>query len=628
MSPAWAGEKEGGVVEEVHIGEVSYHRSIVERSTPIRPAPLVDLGEAGRIREVRQVFRPRAASVMIESFELRDIMFDPVRAMLATPDGRLVRNTRYLVPDRDYYNYELSIGDLRMAPGNALLVVGYNRSFRNYYHWIAQCLPAIQFGIGSAPRGKILVTPPLSQMQQQSLALLGLDTVDRMEVSFTVKYFCTRALYSTFLNGISGHEVSFAADHTRQCLKAAVSLSRRGRRRLYVARTDTPNRPLRNQEEVAALLRTRGFDVIRPGDYSLREQIVLFDSASVVVGVHGAGMTNIGFCRAGTKVLEIVPRTYLNACMAVMAQTHGMDYALELCEAEEAEDPHTAHSVIDLDSLRRRVDALIEHTPPISLARRPSEAEDRFDTPPLHGLGQRPHLAAPDTPDITMLGTTSHSPLARPVVMAYDVARLNSGSLPLAIRVMPGRVGRALRIFLNSLTRHVPQPRYLELGASGGDTVCAIIQGQSDAVTVVDSWDESEGEDWRLSSLVARHLPDTVPLQVINAEPAEAAFETIGMHNIVLLNRPTAAGQLRARIGPMLAALERHFVMIVDAWNLAHVRDEVLQMLGELPVTGHLAIEVRTTIDDTAAVRGTGVDHWGDGFLILVASNESRTQPS
>jgi capsular polysaccharide biosynthesis protein len=38
-----------------------------------------------------------------------------------------------------------------------------------------------------------------------------------------------------------------------------------------------------------------------------RQQMRVFGEASHVVGVHGAGLTNVLFCAPGTRVLEILP---------------------------------------------------------------------------------------------------------------------------------------------------------------------------------------------------------------------------------------------------------------------------------------------------------------------------------
>ena len=45
---------------------------------------------------------------------------------------------------------------------------------------------------------------------------------------------------------------------------------------------------------------------------SVAEQVELFVYADVVVAPHGAGLTNLLFCREGTRIVEIFPPTYIN----------------------------------------------------------------------------------------------------------------------------------------------------------------------------------------------------------------------------------------------------------------------------------------------------------------------------
>jgi capsular polysaccharide biosynthesis protein len=58
-----------------------------------------------------------------------------------------------------------------------------------------------------------------------------------------------------------------------------------------------------NFDTLADQLQREGFRLIYPEDFSLTEQIALFDGASVVVGEDGSAMHNIGFCRPGTHAV-------------------------------------------------------------------------------------------------------------------------------------------------------------------------------------------------------------------------------------------------------------------------------------------------------------------------------------
>jgi capsular polysaccharide biosynthesis protein len=50
-----------------------------------------------------------------------------------------------------------------------------------------------------------------------------------------------------------------------------------------------------------------GFEPLCLETLPVREQLEAFAAAAVVVGVHGAGLTNLVACRPGATVLELLP---------------------------------------------------------------------------------------------------------------------------------------------------------------------------------------------------------------------------------------------------------------------------------------------------------------------------------
>ncbi len=600
------------MVQDVSVVEVASRSNPVELPRPVVPFPSVRFGDSALTLAAQTAFRPRRATIGVMKHTLTDVVLDPARAMLATLDGRLIRETRYLVSDEDYTSYAVLPGQLHEVEEKRAIVIGFNRAWRNHYHWMAQSLPAIHHACLPHPAGKVLAVPPLSTMQQESLALLGLDDVDRLLFVPGAKYRLSTAVHMAFLTGAGAYEVSKATAFTFDRLKAGAAPPSRGRRRLYVARSDTTRRQVRNEAELGALLRTRGFDLVCPGDHSLREQIALFDSASIVVGVHGAGLTNLGFCRPGTPVLEMMPDGYLNPCMAMLAQAQGLEYGLELYRTDLADDPHDAQGEIDLDALRRRVDAMVGHVAPVFCTA--PDAQWPFRLPALQGMGRTPVVASAAAPDIAVLGDPGQTGWARAIIAAFTAARLNSGALSGPVRIMPGRTARALRIFLNSLTQRFPVPRYLGLGSQGGASLSAVIQGLTVRVTLVDT-DDAEA----LCRLAEPFLTDAVDLRVVPDDPA-----VWGTHNIVMLNGPHTAGALREIIPRIAPALDRDHLLVVEDWNLPDIRRDVLDALAGLELLVNLAIEVRTSADDTPALPGEPVDHWGNGFLVAFVTDPAK----
>ncbi len=52
-----------------------------------------------------------------------------------------------------------------------------------------------------------------------------------------------------------------------------------------------------------------GFKVIKLGDLHFKDQVLTFNNADIIVGLHGAGFANLTFCKSNTKIIELRNRT-------------------------------------------------------------------------------------------------------------------------------------------------------------------------------------------------------------------------------------------------------------------------------------------------------------------------------
>lgn len=80
-------------------------------------------------------------------------------------------------------------------------------------------------------------------------------------------------------------------------------------KRYYFYRGTGTLRRLRNQREVAGILKGRGFEPIEAGTLDLEQQTAILRGAESVVMESGAAFAGLLFCAQGTRVLEIGPRT-------------------------------------------------------------------------------------------------------------------------------------------------------------------------------------------------------------------------------------------------------------------------------------------------------------------------------
>jgi capsular polysaccharide biosynthesis protein len=106
-------------------------------------------------------------------------------------------------------------------------------------------------------------------------------------------------------------------------------------RRLYIDRRGSRLRPLVNEDELVACLSRLGFVAVRPEILSVVDQVRLFRAADIIVAPHGAALTNIGFCRPGTQVVELLMDAYCNWCFRNLAGLMQLRYDCVLGRARQ-----------------------------------------------------------------------------------------------------------------------------------------------------------------------------------------------------------------------------------------------------------------------------------------------------
>jgi capsular polysaccharide biosynthesis protein len=109
-------------------------------------------------------------------------------------------------------------------------------------------------------------------------------------------------------------------------------------RAILVSRADAPKRALLNEELLLDIFADRGLERVALGNLSVGEQIAAMGQADLVVGAHGAGLTNIVYCRPGTTVIEVNSPDYIRRCrsFADIAMYRRLRYGLVVADGVAA----------------------------------------------------------------------------------------------------------------------------------------------------------------------------------------------------------------------------------------------------------------------------------------------------
>ena len=92
-----------------------------------------------------------------------------------------------------------------------------------------------------------------------------------------------------------------------------------------------------------------GFERVHLESMPFADQVSLIGSASILVGNHGAGLTNLAWMSPGSRVLELRRRgDGQNNCYYSLASALDLPYYYLLCDAvRETERTHTADILVN-----------------------------------------------------------------------------------------------------------------------------------------------------------------------------------------------------------------------------------------------------------------------------------------
>lgn len=188
--------------------------------------------------------------------------------------------------------------------GTVAVISGF--SVMNYYHWMIDHLPKYglmeKAGIDFTKVDKIVVTE-YSSFHKETLDILGVTPSKIIDTLDGYSHIGADRLIVTPPNAnFRRSSINFLRNRLMSSISKFTSEQPQ---RIYISRRLASKRKFINENEVIEVLEKLGFVIIDAELLSVAEQISLFAGAKVVIGIHGAGLTNLVFCNSGTKVIEL-----------------------------------------------------------------------------------------------------------------------------------------------------------------------------------------------------------------------------------------------------------------------------------------------------------------------------------
>jgi hypothetical protein len=287
------------------------------------------------------------------------------RCVLAVPGDRSFFCGHFLVVDSRQFIYDLGldnkwlINESNIAAltqscrgrninrKNGTVCYLSNSGLDNYFHWIILTLPMVHYcRLAGHPIDHVF----LNKSNVTDYPAFISATLERCGIapSAVVSEPCAGDLNVMVVNDCRYAVRPESYAFVRGLFADLQKDNPTGPRRIFVDRgAGNTRRCLRNREEIMAMLTKRfSFTSIVMDNLSVSEQVNIFHNAEFIIAPHGAALTNLVFCKPGTRVVELFSPNWLIEVYRDLARATSLRHTIIIGEVEDRCRYDTNHKIM------------------------------------------------------------------------------------------------------------------------------------------------------------------------------------------------------------------------------------------------------------------------------------------
>ena len=255
---------------------------------------------------------------------------------------------------------------LRKIKGTTLSLLTGGGGNENFFHWLFDVLPRIGIVEKKIDLKEIdfYLCPDLNKWQLETLELLGikkkqcLSSVEYRHIK-SDKIINTTHPWQTSKNIL--HDIEnlplWISDWLKNKFlkhKSNVNLPKK----FYIDRSDSKSnlknfRYIINEDELKNFLKNKGFKFVRLSDLSFCDEINIFNNADTIIGLQGAGLSNLIWCSKKTKIIELRSKL-TNKLYENLAIANKIDFEkLEFTPKDNVVADHYGSIEVDIKKLEK-----------------------------------------------------------------------------------------------------------------------------------------------------------------------------------------------------------------------------------------------------------------------------------
>lgn len=242
------------------------------------------------------------------------------------------------------------VGERQALPmGFPLALIFDQWSAGNYFHWVIEAVPKLLLLAKEHPDAVLLLPSSLPDYVTATAKIFGFHKF--ISIQKGVVYSASSLLWPERMGTFWLQDIGLLQKVREKILNFYNLTKAVPHRKIYVSRSRAKIRRLVNEELLYSWLKINDFEIVFFEDMLFQDQVKLTAEAKIIVGVHGANLTNILFMLPKTKLIELINESNKNLAYYKLATYCDIDYYCLPCQNLGASATNDSDFSVDINEL-------------------------------------------------------------------------------------------------------------------------------------------------------------------------------------------------------------------------------------------------------------------------------------
>jgi len=256
---------------------------------------------------------------------------------------------------------KIFLNKVKKIPGTS--VVAHHAFYTNYYHFTSEALPRLYLIRNLAPEVNLIIHEAAPKFVKEYVALFNFKHIVFIkdnELALTEK-----VIFPTFTAlGLSqnGELMKEMALWIKNRINPKFNYLKNFQN-VYISRQKAAYRKLLNENELISLIEDYDFKIVNLEDYTVAEQIYLLSQTKNLIGVQGAGMTNLLYMPDGGLIINLIHQIHYDLCFYNLTSSLNKDHDYVLLQSDvlnpNIKSPQNYDLEVDIQKLKYYLDTYL-----------------------------------------------------------------------------------------------------------------------------------------------------------------------------------------------------------------------------------------------------------------------------